>query len=104
VIRGGGNDSGGDQGSDRRQRSAFSHHVHHNPEAAARAAALFFRHPAGGDSAAGLHPRRGRSSREVSVWAADDIGFAYPTVRYYDNQREGNSGAIARFSRVTSSG
>ncbi|MEE4272945.1 MAG: mechanosensitive ion channel family protein [Thermoanaerobaculales bacterium] len=44
-------------------------------------------------------PRRRRSTENAiwedildSFWAADDIDFAYPTVRYYDNVGEGKPG------------
>ena len=47
-------------------------------------------------------PRRRRSA-EAAIWeeildtfsAADDIDFAYPTQRFYDNVTEGKSGARA---------
>ena len=44
-------------------------------------------------------PRRRRSVENAiwedvldAFWAADDINFAYPTVRYYDNAGEGKPG------------
>jgi hypothetical protein len=48
-------------------------------------------------------PRRRRGSEEA-IWedvldafaARDDIDFAYPTQRFYDNRTEGKPGAAAR--------
>jgi hypothetical protein len=44
-------------------------------------------------------PRRRRSAENAiwedildAFWQADDIDFAYPTMRYYDNLSEGKSG------------
>ncbi|MEX1310903.1 MAG: mechanosensitive ion channel domain-containing protein [Candidatus Sulfomarinibacteraceae bacterium] len=50
-------------------------------------------------------PRRRRSMENAiwedvldAFWAADDIDFAYPTVRYYDNAGEGKPGRPPGFS------
>jgi small-conductance mechanosensitive channel len=49
------------------------------------------------------HPRRRRGTGQA-IWEdiltrfaeADDIDFAYPTIRYYDNAREGKPGTLPR--------